>query len=202
MIRLQYPVIVEGKYDKIRLSSLIDAPIFTTDGFGIFRDEEKKALIRRLCQKGSILVLTDSDKGGALIRRALKGIAPPERLIHVYIPKIRGKERRKLAPSKEGYLGVEGMSEETLLEIFRRSGVIAEQGEKRAPFMDRARLYADGLMGQSQSGEKRKAIALLLQLPIELSTTSFVEAVNLLCKKEEYERALEQINKEEKEKDS
>ena len=91
MICLKYPVIVEGKYDKIRLSSLIDSPIFTTDGFGIFRDGEKKELIRRLCKKGPLLVLTDSDRGGALIRRALKGIAPADRLIHVYIPKLKGK---------------------------------------------------------------------------------------------------------------
>ncbi len=199
MIVLKHPVIVEGKYDKIRLSSLVDAPIFTTDGFGIFRDREKKELIRRLCERAPVIVLTDSDKGGALIRRALKGIVPAERLIHVYIPKLKGKERRKSAPSKEGYLGVEGMSETTLLELFRRSGLEADVGERPAPFLNRARLYADGLMGLSQSGEKRKALAALLDIPAELSTTAFVEAVNLLCGEEEYERGLQRLREEQKE---
>ncbi len=193
MIRLKYPVIVEGKYDKIRLSSLIETPVFTTDGFGIFKSEEKKKLIRSLCEKDAVIILTDSDKGGALIRRAVKSIAPASRLIHVYIPKIRGKERRKSAPSKEGFLGVEGMSEETLEEIFSRSGVRADGKEEKTPFLTRARLYADGLMGGAQSGEKRKRLALALQIPSDLSTASFIDAVNLLCDEQAYQKALEEI---------
>ena len=192
MIRLKYPVIVEGKYDKIRLSSFIESPIFTTDGFGLFKNKEKRQLIRSLCERDAVILLTDSDKGGELIRRGVKRIAPASRLIHVYIPKIQGKERRKSAPSKEGFLGVEGMSEEILREIFERSGVETDAPPK-PPFLTRGRLYADGLMGGEGSAQMRKRLSEALRIPLELSTTSFVDAVNLLCDEESYTAALQAI---------
>lgn len=193
MIRLKYPVIVEGKYDKMRLCSFVETPVFTTDGFGIFKNEEKKNLIRCLCERDALIILTDSDRGGALIRRAIKSIAPASRLIHVYIPRISGKEKRKSTPSKEGFLGVEGMTEETLRQVFARSGLTEQDTKEKTPFLTRARLYADGLMGSSDSANKRKLLARALGIPTDLSTTAFVDAVNLLWDREAYEKALQEL---------
>lgn len=192
MIKLKYPVAVEGKYDKIRLSSIITSPVFTTDGFGIFKDESKKRFFSRLCNGGKLIILTDSDRGGELIRKRLKSIAPGAQTINLYIPRIKGKEKRKKTPSKQGYLGVEGMDEKVLTELFTRAGLV-DDGCERKPFLDRARLYSLGLMGKSDSSEKRKRLSLKLGIYEELSTSSFLESVNLLCSEEEFTLAYESL---------
>ena len=135
MIRLKQTVIVEGRYDKARLSSLIDANILTTDGFDIFRDKRKLHTIRMLAEKDGIILLTDSDAAGFRIRGYLSGAVPPERITHVYIPDLFGKERRKAQPSAEGKLGVEGVPTKLLLEAFARAGITpetAEQGDRKS----------------------------------------------------------------------
>ena len=127
MIRLKQAVVVEGKYDKITLENIIDAPIFTTDGFGIFKNREMCALLRTLSQRDGIIVMTDSDSAGALIRSYLKNICAGGKIINVYIPQLSGKERRKRTPSKQGFLGVEGMNAGIILAALKRSGIAASE---------------------------------------------------------------------------
>lgn len=157
MIKLDRPVIVEGKYDVIRLSNIIDALIIKTDGFGIFKDKEKQSLLRRLAGKKGIIVLTDSDSAGFLIRNFIAGIVPPEKITHVYIPDIFGKEKRKEAPSAEGKLGVEGICEELLLESFRKAGVTATASVEKRRLITNIDLYEAGLSGGKDSAKKEKS---------------------------------------------
>lgn len=160
MIKINQAVVVEGRYDKIKLSSILDTVIIETNGFGIFKDKEKQALIRLLAEKRGIIVLTDSDGAGFKIRSFISGIVPPDRVTHVYTPDIFGKERRKERPSKEGKLGVEGIETRILLEALKKSGVTVEEGEKEeAPkrLITSADFYEDGLSGGKQLGEAEKA---------------------------------------------
>ena len=189
MIRIREAVIVEGKYDKIRLSSLIDALIIPTDGFGIFRDREKMSLLRRLAETRGLLVITDSDSAGFVIRNHLRSCIPPEQIKHAYIPDIFGKERRKATPSKEGKLGVEGMRPEVLLDALRRAGATID-GESAAPAktITKADLYARGLSGCDDSAEKRKALMKRLDLPERLSATALLDVLNALMSREEFYR--------------
>ena len=179
MIHLDQAVIVEGKYDKIKLSGVLDTLILTTDGFGIFKDREKQAFLRQLAAEHGLIVLTDSDSAGFLIRRFLQSSIPPEQLTHVYIPDLFGKEKRKRAPGKEGKLGVEGVSEQVLLDAFSRAGVTA--AEAAAPQnepLTTADLYAWGLSGTPHSAEKRRALLQKLALPERLSTSALLRVLN------------------------
>lgn len=178
------PVIVEGKYDKIKLESVIDALIITTDGFGIFNSPEKQDYIRRAAiRAGGVIVATDSDGAGLVIRNLINSILPLELVTHVYIPQTEGRERRKKTPSKEGYLGLEGTDADTLREIFAS---LAE-GEKRAGRrVDKTDLYNDGLLGKKNSSIRRKALAKKLSLPDNISSSALLDALNLLCSYEEY----------------
>ena len=162
-LRIALPVVVEGKYDKIKLDSVIDAAVLTTGGFGIFNSAEKKALIRRLCKDGVIL-LCDSDGAGKVIRGYLKGILPPERVYDLYIPKIAGKEKRKRVGSKEGTLGVEGMETEVLRTALRRAGVGTDAPVHRDP-VTKADLYADGLSGGPRARRLPKRISMPMGSP-------------------------------------
>ena len=134
MIKIDEIVVVEGKYDKIRLSSVVDATIITTDGFGIFKNKEKQKLIRKLAQERGILILTDSDNAGFMIRSFLKGIVDNSKIRHAYIPDLYGKEKRKSSPSAEGKLGVEGMSEQVLRQSLDKAGIALSGGEKKAAY--------------------------------------------------------------------
>lgn len=171
MITVEQAVIVEGKYDKIKLSQIISGVIICTDGFRIFKDEEKMRIIRHYAAKKGIIVLTDSDTAGFKIRNYLKG-AVGGSIINVYIPDIFGKERRKTVPSKEGKLGVEGMSEEIILEAFKRAGITSCAKERDPDSMpiDKMLLYELGYSGMPNSSERRKALLSHLDLP-ELMTT-------------------------------
>lgn len=183
-LRVIYPVIVEGKYDKIRISSVFEAHVVTTDGFGVFNKKEKMALIRALAQKSKIIVLTDSDGAGKLIRSHISGAIPKDRLIQLYIPRVEGKERRKDAPSAEGTLGVEGMKNDVLYNILLP---YTEEGEPIAENrLTKTDLYVDGLTGKENSRERRDALAVSLGLPPGMTPNALLEALKLICPYEKY----------------
>ncbi|HBH94891.1 MAG TPA: DUF4093 domain-containing protein [Ruminococcaceae bacterium] len=194
MIKVKQAVIVEGKYDKIKLSSVIDGLIITTDGFSIFKNKEKLALIRRLSEKQGIIILTDSDSAGFKIRNYIRGCTQKGKITNIYIPDIFGKEKRKTAPSKEGKLGVEGIPVKVLKEAFEKAGITSENTEK--PHRDeitRIMLYDDMLMGREGSEEKRKKLLKKLSLPEMLSVNSLLEVLNSIYSLEEYKNALKEI---------
>lgn len=192
--RLREALVVEGRYDRIRLLSVVDALIVETDGFGIFRDKEKRALLRRLAEERGLLVLTDSDAAGFVIRDHLAGFLPPEKIRHAYIPELRGKERRKTAPSKEGLLGVEGVPGEVILEALRRAGATFEEDAAPAASggapITKQDFYADGLTGASDSAARREALLRRLSLPSRLSANRLLEVLNALYTREEYRELL------------
>lgn len=187
-IKLNHVVLVEGKYDKIKLSSLLDATILTTDGFGIFKEAEKRALLRRLTKERGLIVVTDSDGAGKVIRGHIASILPKEQVIHLYIPKIQGKEARKTAPSKEGTLGVEGMDADLLRSLFAPYSVESQRVEFTP--VDRWRYYEDGFTGGPDSSRLRADLAKTLDLPDDLSANALLEAINLLGGLSLYEEAL------------
>ncbi len=188
-LKISMPIIVEGKYDKIKLDSLVDATVFTTDGFALFKKAEKAALLRRLASEHGVIVLTDSDGGGTQIRSFLSGILPKEKTHHLYIPRIEGKEKRKDKPSRAGTLGVEGMEGELLYKLL---SPFATDGDfQRRGGIDKRRLYLDGLAGTENASEKRAALARALSLPPDLSANALLCAINLLYTEEEYQKILE-----------
>ncbi len=195
MIHLRQAIVVEGKYDKIRLAPLVDAPILVTGGFRIFKDREKLALLRRLAQQDGILILTDSDTAGFRIRGYIKSAIPKGKIYHAYIPEILGKEPRKDHPSKEGTLGVEGMSREILAAALKKSGVLFAEGPKKDP-ITRVDLYEAGLSGGPDSSKKRLALLRELNLPRYLSASALLEAVNALMDRDAFFRTIEQLESE------
>ena len=186
-LKIPYPVIVEGRYDKLRLQNLIEAQILTTDGFGVFNQREKAQLFRAMARRTPLILLTDSDGAGKLIRSHLSSMITPERLIHLYVPRIVGKERRKNAPSAEGILGVEGMENGLLRRLLAPYAdpdtVTARMTENP---LCKADLYADGLTGGEGSAEKRDALAARLGLPPHMTPNAFLAALRVICSYEEY----------------
>lgn len=191
MLEISRPIIVEGKYDKIKLSRIVKAHIVTTDGFGIFSKSEKSLLIRRLAADQGIIVLTDSDGAGLVIRNYLRNILPADKIIHIYTPQIKGKEKRKNAPSKAGFLGVEGMDLAWLEEAL---APFADGGAKPRMSLTKADFYALGLSGGEGSEAKRKTLARALNLPDNLSANALLEAMNLLITEEEFEKNIVLLN--------
>lgn len=198
--KLREVLVVEGRYDKNTLAQVVDAHIVTLGGFAVFNDKEKLRFLRRLAEERGIIVLTDSDGAGFVIRNYLKGALPRERVKQAYIPDVRGKERRKRSPGKEGKLGVEGMRPEILLKALRRCGAtFLEEGEEgaegetvpREP-ITKADLFAWGLSGGADSGARRQALLRRLDLPSHLTANGLLEALNLLYDREELERILEE----------
>ena len=186
--RIREVIIVEGRYDKNALSQVVDAVILTTEGFSVFHDKEKLAYFRRLAEQRGVILLTDPDGAGFVIRNHLKGALPPERVKQAYVPDVMGKERRKKKGGKEGKLGVEGMSPTVLLEALCRCGATFEGEECAAQSagITRADLMDKGLMGPN-SAAKRAALLQTLQLPEHLTTTGLLDALNLLLTREEFE---------------
>ena len=188
MVKIREAIVVEGRYDKNTLSQIVDAPIFQTDGFGIFRDREKMRLLRRTAEKLGLIVFTDSDGAGFVIRSHIKSAIPEKYLKHAYIPDIPGKERRKAAPGKEGKLGVEGMTPEIILKALRDCGATmdgtAQEPRKAITKQDFMEL---GLSGGPGSSERRKALLKKLKLPEHMSSNAMLQAVNLLYSPEEFE---------------
>ena len=187
MLKIKEAVIVEGKYDKQRLSEFIDAPIITTSGFRVFKDKEKQSLIRRLAQDRGIVIMTDSDSAGFVIRNFLRGIIPDSEIKHCYIPQIKGKEKRKAAPSKEGYLGVEGLSADILREALIKSGVDVGQGTqtKCTSPLTKTDMFELGLSGRDNSAELGRRLMSELGLPTYLSANALLDVLNSLYSKEE-----------------
>lgn len=189
MRRLEEVIVVEGRYDKNALSQVVDAVILETSGFAVFHDRQKQALFRRLAEKRGLIVLTDSDGAGFVIRSFIKGCVPPERLKQAYIPDIPGKERRKSAPSKEGKLGVEGMRPQVLLQALERAGATFSDGEKQtlpAERISKADLYRLGLSGGPGSREKRSRLLKRLDLPERLTADGLLDVLNALMSREAF----------------
>ena len=189
MRRIKEAIVVEGRYDKNTLSQVVDATVVTLGGFSVFNDREKLAFLRRLAEKQGLIVLTDSDGAGFVIRNYLKGALPKEQVKQAYIPDIQGKERRKRAPGREGKLGVEGMRPDVLLEALRRAGATFLDGEaagaaEKAP-ITKADLFDLGLTGGPDSAAKRQALLKRLDLPEHLTANGMLEALNLLYSREE-----------------
>ncbi|MBP3329435.1 MAG: DUF4093 domain-containing protein [Clostridia bacterium] len=193
MIKIKEAVIVEGKYDKIKLSSILDAPIVTTDGFGIFKDKEKQKFIRSLAEKRGILILTDSDSAGLMIRSFLGGSIKKEYIKHAYIPELFGKEKRKTQASSEGLLGVEGVPNDVIVKCLERAGVITEKSELNQEKITKLDLYEDGFFGKDNCTVKRKLLLDKVSLPSKLSTNSLVQMLNVFMTKEEYKNTVKEI---------
>ena len=194
MIKINRVVIVEGRYDKIKLSSIIDGIIIETDGFGIFNDKEKQKLIRKLAETKGLLILTDSDSAGFKIRSFIRGIIPNEQIKHAYIPDIFGKERRKTEPSKEGKLGVEGVKVQVIIDALEKAGVLCEENDKtERREITKLDLFEDGLSGKPDSDALRKKLLKHLDLPERLTSNALVQILNTFLTFEEYKKAIEEI---------
>lgn len=187
MMHVNEVLVVEGRYDKNTLSQLVDATIVATDGFGIFSNREKLALLRRLADERGIVILTDSDGAGFVIRNFLKGAIDSQKVRHAYIPDVRGKERRKARPGKEGKLGVEGMKPEVLLGALARAGVSVSETKapEEAP-LTKADLYALGLSGGAESAARRALLLRKLSLPERLSPNALLDVLNVLYRRERF----------------
>ena len=183
MRKVREVIVVEGRYDKNALRQVVDATVVETGGFGVFKDKERLALLRRLAARRGLILLTDSDGAGFVIRNFLKGAIPKEQIKQAYIPDVYGKERRKAAPGKEGKLGVEGMPPEILLQALERAGATFEDetnaGRTAAP-LTKTDLYELGLTGRPDSAQRRSELLKKLGLPEKMTTNALLEALNIL----------------------
>ena len=200
MIKVKQAIIVEGKYDKAKLSSLIDATILTTGGFDIFRDKQKLALIRTLAEKNGVIILTDSDAAGFRIRNYIAGAVDADKITHVYIPDLFGKERRKVHPSAEGKLGVEGVPADILIKAFRRAGVAVEQDQPvqtGGEPVTKADLVEWGLSGGDNSFAMRQRLLKQLHLPARMNTNALLKVVNSLYTRSQFKQIVSHLQTEE-----
>ena len=194
MLHIKQAVIVEGKYDKIKLSSIIDAVIIPTGGFKIFKDKETLKVIRYFAETTGIIILTDSDTAGFKIRSFLKGAVKNGKIINVYVPDIFGKEKRKAEPSKEGKLGVEGIDKEIILEAFRKAGVETGEKPENTDPITRIDFFECGFSGRENSSLMRKKLLAELGLPELMSTTGILDILNTLMTRQEFFMLAEKIN--------
>ena len=194
MVKIQEAILVEGRYDSNTLRQIVDAPILETSGFGIFKDREQMSFLRQVPERRGLIVFTDSDGAGFVIRNHIKSAIPSKYLKHAYIPDVYGKEKRKAAPGKEGKLGVEGLPPEILLDALRRAGATIEgqdsPGKKGITKQD---LMARGLSGGANAGAKRQLLLKKLGLPERMSANAMLQALNLLCTLEELDLILESL---------
>ena len=194
MIKIKEAVIVEGKYDKIKLSAIIDTVIIETDGFAVFKDKEKQKFIRFLAEKRGIIIMTDSDSAGFKIRNFINGITKCENIKNVYIPDIYGKEKRKTEMSKEGKLGVEGMKPEIILSALEKAGVLCDENEKTESHeITHTDFFEDGISGGENSSEIRKALAKQLDLPERISSSALLKIINVYMTYDEYKEAVKTV---------
>ena len=193
-IPLAQVVLVEGRYDKNKVSQIFDAVILEMNGFSIFKDKEKAAMIRQMAQLKGIVVLTDPDSAGQMIRNQISKIAEDGRVYHAYIPDCPGKEKRKARPSKEGKLGVEGVDDEIIVEAVRRSGAMSQDAYHKSPAISKQDLYRLGLTGCTGSREKRKALMRRLHLPEAIGAPAFLEVLNVLMDIEELDSIMKTID--------
>ena len=196
MIKINEAVIVEGKYDKIKLSGILDTVIIETDGFAIFKDKEKQQLIRFLSEKRGIIIMTDSDSAGFKIRSFINGITKSENIKNVYIPDVYGKEKRKIEMSKEGKLGVEGISTELIMSALQKAGVFCSENEKQeGREITRTDFFEDGISGRDNSSEIRKNLAKSLGLPERISSSALLKIINSYMTYDEYKNAINSLIK-------
>lgn len=196
MLKIKEAIVVEGRYDQNTLSQLVDTLIIPTQGFGIFKDPEKADLLRRVARARGIIVLTDSDGAGFVIRNHLKGILPPEQVKHAYIPDLFGKERRKRTPGKEGKLGVEGMRPEVLEHCLRSAGATIlgeEEPEEPRRHITKLDLYQDGFSGGPDSAARRQALLRRLELPEHLTAKALPQVLDSLLTYEQYKEVVDQL---------
>jgi len=192
MVKIKEAILVEGRYDKNTLSQIVDAPILETSGFGIFKDKKQLALLRRVAETRGLIVFTDSDGAGFVIRNHIKSAIPGKYLKHAYIPDVLGKEKRKAAPGKEGKLGVEGMSREVILEALRRAGATIEgETDRECARITKQDLMALGLSGGADASAKRQKLLKKLNLPEHMSANAMLQALNLLLTIEELTNIVE-----------
>ena len=194
MIYLKQAVIVEGKYDKITLENIIDATIIPVNGFQIFKDKEKRELLRTLARRDGIIIMTDSDHAGMMIRTHLKNICADGKITHVYVPQLKGKEKRKAVAGKEGLLGVEGLSPKVILDSLERCGVFAQERPKTCK-ITKTDLFTAGLSGGANSSSLRADLALFLNLPQNFSANAFLDIINTVFTAEEFEERLKEWQK-------
>lgn len=192
MIKVKEAVIVEGKYDKIKLSNLLDALIIETNGFGIYKDKERLNFIRNLAKERGLIIITDSDHSGFQIRNFIANCAKNGSVKHIYIPDVYGKERRKLQPSKEGKLGVEGISDEILVRLFSDNGIKYESSQPRE-MITNYDLFEMGISGTPDAGKKKKKLLKQLELPEFLSTNSLLSCLNSMMSKAEFKKLAESL---------
>ncbi len=196
MVKIREAIVVEGRYDKNKLTQIVEAPILETSGFGIFKDKEQISLLRRVAQTRGLVILTDSDGAGFVIRNHLKSVIDTKYLKHAYIPDVYGKERRKSAPGKEGKLGVEGIKPEVILEALRKAGATFEGMETPAhEEITKQHMMALGLSGGANSSELRKRLQKNLELPEHMSANALLQALNLLYSYEELAQIVNALEK-------
>ena len=196
MIQIKEAIVVEGRYDKNTLSQIVDAPIFETNGFGIFKDKQQMALLRQVAEKRGLIVFTDADGAGFVIRNHIKSAIPGQYLKHAYTPDVFGKERRKTTPGKEGKLGVEGMTKDVILESLRRAGATIEgENVPVQQSITKQDMMELGLSGGAGSSEKRAALLKKLDLPEHMSANALLQALNLLYHYDELQIIVEELEK-------
>jgi len=195
MLKIKEAIVVEGRYDKNTLSQIVDAPILETSGFGIMKDKQQLKLLRKVAEKRGLIVFTDSDGAGFVIRNFLKGAIASKYLLHAYIPDIPGKERRKSAPGKEGKLGVEGMTPKVIEDALRKAGatVMGEEATRTAGNITKQDMMALGLSGGTNSSALRKWLLKQLDLPEHMSANALLQAVNLLYTLDELREIMKQL---------
>jgi len=188
MLKIKEVILVEGRYDKNTLSQVVDAVIIESGGFGIFNDRQKQKLIRTMAEKRGLIVLTDSDSAGFVIRNFIRSCTEPSQVKHAYIPDVKGKERRKKAPSKEGKLGVEGMRPQQLVDALIRAGASVEGQESptRTEYISKADMFKMGLSGREGSAQKRAELLKRLELPEHMSADALLDVLNALMSREEF----------------
>jgi len=188
MIHVKEAILVEGRYDKNKLSQLVDAPVFETSGFGVMNDKKLLGFLRRVAEKRGLIILTDSDGAGFVIRNYLKGALPKDKVLHAYIPDVYGKERRKAAPGREGKLGVEGMSPEVLLRALRESGaeINGETAARPEEPITKTDFYSAGLSGRPDSAARRASLLREVRLPERMSANALLDALNVLYTRTEF----------------
>ena len=195
MVKVREAIVVEGRYDKNTLSQVVDAPIFQTNGFGVMKDPDLLDMLRRVAQARGLIVFTDSDGAGFVIRNRLKSAIPAQYLKHAYIPDIYGKERRKDKAGKEGKLGVEGMTPEVILQCLRNACATfeGESDAPKCPEITKMDLFDTGLSGGTDSKAKRLALLKMMNLPEHMSSNAMLDALNLLCTRDEFYRIVDTL---------
>lgn len=189
MIKLKEAVIVEGKYDKINIENFIDAFIIVADGFRIFKDKEKTELLRKIAKENGLIIMTDSDSAGMLIRSHLKGIIGEGKITQVYLPQIKGKEKRKEKRSAEGFLGVEGLGEEVIISALEKAGVVGERLQKRSEkSINKTLLFELGLSGTRESKLNREKLLKGLDLPLNMSSNALIDYLGRIYSEEEFRK--------------